>query len=75
MRFGLALELWCKGDPDAPQAQTPKQRAQAELMALCKRKKLVPAEVGQRFADEYGQTVAQAKAETIEAFTKVIADE
>jgi hypothetical protein len=54
---------------------TPKQAAQAELLAVCKRKKLVPADVGQRFADEYGQTIAQAKAETIAAFTKVIADE
>lgn len=75
MRFGLALDLWCKGDPDAPEAQTPKQRAQAELLAVCKRRKLVPAEVGKRFADEYGQSVAEAGAETIEGFIKVLREE
>ena len=75
MRFGLALELWCKGDPDAPQPPTRKRRAQDALMSLCKAKGLVPGEVGQRFADEYGKSIAQAEAETIEAFTKVIAGE
>jgi hypothetical protein len=75
MRFGLALDLWCKGDPDAPQPPTRKRKAQDALMSVCKAKGLVPGEVGQRFADEYGKTIAQAEAETIEAFTKVIADE
>jgi hypothetical protein len=75
MRFGMALELWCKGDPDAPQPPSRKRLAQDELMAVCKRRGLVPGEIGQRFADEYGKTVARADAETIEAFTKVIADE
>jgi hypothetical protein len=75
MRFGLALDLWCKGDPDAPQPPTRKQRAQNALMDMCKKKGLVPGEVGQRFADEYGKSVAQADAETIEAFTAVIEDE
>lgn len=75
MRFGLALDLWCKGDPDAPVAQSPKEKAQAELLAVCKRKKLAPADVGQRFADEYGHSIAMAEAKTIAAFTKVIADE
>jgi hypothetical protein len=75
MRFGMALELWCKGDPDAPQPPSRKRVAQDALMAVCKRKGLVPAEVGQRFEDEYGHTVGAAQAETIEAFTKVLADE
>lgn len=75
MRFGLALDLWCKGDPDAPQPPSRKRQAQDALMAVCKRKGLVPGEVGQRFVDDYGQTVAEADAEVIEAFTKVIADE
>lgn len=75
MRFGAALDLWAKGDPDAPQPPTPKERAQTELLAVCKRKKLQPADVGQRFMDEYGHSIAQAQAETIAAFTKVIADE
>ena len=75
MRFGLALDLWCKGDPDAPQPPSRKEKAQAELLAVCKRKKLAPADVGQRFQDEYGKSIAQADAGIIEGFTKVIADE
>lgn len=75
MRFGLALDLWCKGDPDAPQPPTRKRLAQDALMALCKTNKLVPGDIGQRFADEYGKSIAQADAETIEGFTQVIADE
>lgn len=75
MRFGLALDLWCKGDPDAPQPPSRKQLAQDALMALCKQQKLVPGQVGQRFADEYGKSIAQADAELVEAFTQVIGDE
>lgn len=75
MRFGAALELWAKGDPDAPPQLSAKDRAQQELLALCRRKGLKPADVGQRFADEYGTTIAQADANLIEAFTKVIAGE
>ncbi len=75
MRFGAALDLWSKGDPDAPVPPSRKRVAQDALMAVCKRKGLVPGEVGQRFADEYGHSIAQAEPETIEAFTAVIADE
>ena len=75
MRFGLALDLWSKGDPDAPHPPSPKEKAQADLLAVCKRKKLQPADVGQRFADDYGHTIAMADAATIIAFTAVIADE
>lgn len=75
MRFGLALDLWTRGDPDAPQPPNPREKAQTALLAVCRRKKLVPAEVGQRFAEEYGHPIAQADPATIEAFTKVIADE
>jgi len=75
MRFGVALDLWCKGNPDAPQPPSRKQLAQDALMALCKKRKLVPGEVGQRFSDEYGKSIAQAEAELIEAFTQVIADD
>ena len=75
MRFGLALDLWCKGDPDAPLPPNRKRQAQDALMSVCKAKGLVPGEVGRRFEDEYGKSVALADADTIEAFTKVIADE
>ena len=75
MRFGAALDLWAKGDPDAPHPPSPKEQAQNELLSVCKRKKLAPADVGQRFLDEHGITIAQADADTITAFTKVIAGE
>ena len=75
MRFGLALDLWCKGDPDAPQPPSRKRKAQDALMSVCKAKGLVPGEVGRRFENEYGKSVVLADADTIEAFTKVIADE
>ena len=75
MRFGMALDLWSKGDTDAPQPPSRKRLAQDALMALCKRKSLVPGEVGQRFQDEYGHSVGEAQADTIEAFTAVIAGE
>jgi hypothetical protein len=75
MRFGAALELWCKGDPDAPAPPSRTRLAQDALLALCKHYDLVPGEVGQRFLDEYGKSVGQAGAELIEAFTKVIAEE
>lgn len=75
MRFGAALDLWAKGDPDTSQTPSQKRLAQYALLSVCKRKGLVPGEVGQRFADEYGKTIAQADAAAIEAFTKVIADE
>jgi len=75
MRFGLALDLWCKGDPDAPRPPSRKRLAQDELMALCKTYKLVPGEIGQRFLNDYGVTVAQAEADTIEGFIKLLMDE
>lgn len=75
MRFGMALELWCKGDPDAPQPPSRKRQAQDALMAVCKRKGLVPGEVGQRFADDYGTTVGAADPETIEGFIAVLESE
>jgi hypothetical protein len=75
MRFGAALELWCKGDPDAPTPPSRKQLAQDALMSVCKQYSLVPGEVGQRFAGEYGNSVKEAHAELIEAFITVLEEE
>ena len=78
MRFGLALDLWCKGDPDAPAApkpKTPADIARDKLAALVKRNKLDGRKIGQRFADDYGLSIYEGDAEAIEAFTQVIADE
>lgn len=78
MRFGLALDLWCKGDPDAPappKPKTPADIARDKLAALVKRNKLDGKKIGQRFADDYGKSIYQGDAEAIEAFTQIIADE
>lgn len=78
MRFGVALELWCKGDPDAPpppKPRTPADAARDALALLVKRNKLDGRKIGQRFTDEYGKSIYDADAETITGFTQVIADE
>lgn len=75
MRFGAALDLWAKGDPDAPHPPSPSEKAQADLLAVCKRKKIKPADVAQRFRDDYGHDIRDADAATVVAFTAVIADE
>lgn len=85
-RFAYMAVLGLVADADddgnaatrAKMAEKPPSRkrlAQDALMAVCKRKGLVPGEVGQRFADDYGVSVAQADADAIEAFTKVIDEE
>lgn len=78
MRFGVALELWCKGDPDAPATPRPKSKddvARDKLLALVRANKLDARKLGQRFLDEYGVPISEAFWEPIVAFTKVIADE
>ena len=78
MRFGLALDLWCKGDPDAPQPPKPKtaaDKARDALAALVKQHRLDGKRLGQRFADDYGISIYDADAETIGAFTKLVAEE
>lgn len=78
MRFGLALDLWSKGDPDAapaPKPKTPSELAAEKLLLLCKKNKLDPRKIAARFADDYGLPIPEADVETITAFTQVIADE
>jgi hypothetical protein len=78
MRFGLALDLWCKGDPDAPEPPKPKtlaDKARDGLAALVKRHKLDGRQLGQRFQDDFGLSIYDADAETIVAFTKIVSDE
>lgn len=69
------------GDPD-PDASTheraahsPADKARHELAALCKSRGLNTGEVAQRFADDYGADIRKAGADTIRAFTALIADE
>ena len=78
MRFGLALDLWCKGDPDA--AVPPKPKSQADvardkLLAVVKKYKLEPRKIGQRFVDDYGMQIAEADAEAVDGFRQIVEDE
>ena len=75
MRFGLALDLWCKGDPDAPAPKSAYEIAVLKLKAVCARKGLDQKAVADRFEADYGTSIRAAEAATITAFTKVIADE
>ena len=78
MRFGLALDLWCKGDPDAAAPPRPKSaadHARDALAKLVKAEKLDGKKLGQRFHDDYGLSIYDADAETIKAFTKVVQEE
>jgi hypothetical protein len=80
MRFGLALELWCKGaDPDAPAApakpKSPADTAREQLLKLATANKLDPRKLGQRFANDYGLPVAEADVQTLQGFIQIVADE
>ena len=78
MRFGLALDLWCKGDPDAPAPPKPKtvaDEARDGLARFVKRHKLDGRQIGQRFQDDFGLSIYDADAETIVAFTKIVSEE
>ena len=74
MRFGLALDLWCKGDPDAP---TPKVKSAAdfardELLRVIQVNKLDPAKMAAKFKADYGMDIQKADADTIIGFTTVL---
>jgi hypothetical protein len=78
MRFGAGLELWCKGDPDAPAApkpKTPADIARDKLAVLVKRNKLDGRKIGQRFESDFGLSIYEGDEQTIESFTQIIADE
>ncbi len=76
MRFGLALDLWCKGDPDSPEQPKPKLPAHiAKLAAVAKKHGLDTKTLGQRFENDYGIPVMEADPETVGAFTQLVADE
>ena len=73
MRFGLALDLWAKGDPDAPPPKSGADVARENLARLLKAKKVDMAKAAKDFATEYGVDIREADKETIEAFHTVIA--
>lgn len=63
-------------DPDADSheraARSPADEARARLMAVVKRKGLQPADIGRMFANDYGMSVAEADAATIDAFASIV---
>jgi len=78
MRFGLALDLWCKGDPDAPEPPKPKTPAQialGELAEFCASNGLDTREVAERFHTDVGMDINKADAATIRTFQKMLRDE
>lgn len=78
MRFGLALDLWCKGDPDAPVAPRPRSAADLardKLLAFCKKEKLSAVEVAERFSKEYGTKITMADADVINGFVQILSEE
>ena len=77
MRFGAALDLWSKGDPDAPHIPPPPKLPPhvAKLAAVAKKHGLDTKALGQRFEADYGVAVMEADPAVVEAFTQVITDE
>lgn len=81
MRFGLALDLWCKGDPDAHQQQQAEpalsepQLARRELWSLCKESGRSAKLEEERFLKDIGTRITEADADTIRAYTAGLADE
>ncbi len=78
MRFGMALELWCKGDPDAPPPPKPKSAADMardRLAALVKQHRLDGKAIGKRFENDYGMSIYDADEATVTGFAGVVADE
>jgi hypothetical protein len=78
MRFGMALELWSKGDPDAPpppRAPSPADEARDRLLAVVTKHGLNSKQVAARFAKDYGGPLLRANAATIDGFAKIIDDE
>ena len=75
MRFGAALDLWCKGDPDAPQPPTAMEQALQELGDACAALGLDPREVAGRFQADYGQAPRGSTTEKVRAFVNKLHDE
>ena len=78
MRFGAALDLWCKGDLDAappPKRESAADKARAALLKVIKDGQLDAPTVAKRFLADYGVAIGTADAATVEGFTQIIADE
>lgn len=71
MRFGAALDLWCKGDPDAPAPPPPRtdlDDALDELDQAVYQLKLTTQDVAAKFFATYKKPPKQTSAETVREF-------
>jgi hypothetical protein len=71
MRFGAALDLWCKGDPDAPpppRPPTPLEEALQELGDMCAGLGLNPTAVATDFIKLHKKPPRQTDAPTVREF-------
>lgn len=76
MRFGAALDLWCKGDPDATPAPppTPIEEAVAELSDAVAAYGLEPTTVAADFYAEHHQTPRGSTPEKVRRFINALHD-
>lgn len=74
MRFGLALDLWSKGDPDAPvpKVKSAADFARDDLLRVIQANKLDPHMMAAKFKADYGMDIQKAGAEAIIGFTTVL---
>jgi hypothetical protein len=78
MRFGAALDLWCKGDPDAPPPPPPRTElddALDELGDACAALGLNPTDVAARFFSEHKITPRKSNAGAVRKFIEKLHDE
>jgi hypothetical protein len=75
MRFGAALSLWCKGDPDSPPPPKPPtelQLALEELSDMCAGLGLNPTDVATDFIKQYKKPPRQTDAKTVREFISTL---
>jgi hypothetical protein len=78
MRFGAALDLWSKGDPDAPVPPPPPtelDEALTELGDTCAALGLKPTDLSARFFALEKVVPRKATPEQVRAFVKTLLDE
>jgi hypothetical protein len=83
MRFGAALDLWCKGDPDAPPPPDPVQiaaqealkEALTELDDTCAALKLKLDVVAGKFYGKYKRTPRSATPDQVREFIQTLHDD
>ena len=76
MRFGAALDLWCKGDPDAPPPPDPElEAAVAELGDTCLGLGLDQGKVAGQFFAQHKRTVRHSTPQEIREFISKLHDD